>query len=199
MKLFHYHHWTDRVEETENFYVRQGFSVKGRFGKEKTYHPPLGWDDFRRENPQLRIIEMRKGEVNVTFGQGKKPMFDHIGYLVSKQEHDEICSRARKLGWNVNSNNRRTFVGTPFRLRIELQQREAIVGGKNDTIQSMDISVKTTSGIEKLPKLFGEPLRELHFNQGEQIELNRVVIKGIENRTVTDPQGVHLVFEPSNF
>lgn len=193
MKLFHYHHWTDRVEETENFYVENGFEVAGRFTKEKTYHPPLTWDDFRDENPQFRIIEVRKGKVNVTFGLGKKPMFDHIGYLVSEKEHKKICERASKLGWNLNVGERRTFIGTPFRLRIELQLREDAVNDENDSIDAMDIAVKKMDGVKDLPKLFGRPVPELQFSYGERLALKKVTIKGVQNATITDPNGVSIM------
>lgn len=193
MKLFHYHHWTDRVEETENFYVQNGFEVAGRFAKEKTYHPPLMWDDFRNEYPQFRIIEVRKGKINVTFGRGKKPMFDHIGYLVSEKEHEEICGRARSLGWNLSIGERRTFIGTPFRLRIELQLRKDVVNAEDDSIQSMDIKANKKDGIKDLPILFGRPVPELHFSNGQQLTLEKVTIKGHKNQTITDPNGVFIV------
>ncbi|WP_163582562.1 hypothetical protein [Gracilibacillus saliphilus] len=59
----------------------------------------------------FRIIEVRKGKVNVAFGFGKKPIFDHIGFLVTKEEHTAICKRANQLGWNINEGERRTFIG----------------------------------------------------------------------------------------
>lgn len=87
MNIFHYHHWTNLLEETENFYVQHGFDVRGRYAKGKkgieNYHPLLKWEDFRDESPLFRIIEVRKGKVNVTFGFGEKPIFDHIGFLVT--------------------------------------------------------------------------------------------------------------------
>ncbi|HET7580814.1 MAG TPA: hypothetical protein VFK33_16165 [Bacillales bacterium] len=193
MKLFHYHHWTDRVEETENFYVQNGFEVAGRFAKNGTYHPPLVWKDFRAENPQFRIIEVRKGKINVTFGQGKKTMFDHIGYLVSEKEHEEICERARHLGWNLNIGERRTFLGTPFRLRIELQLREDAVNEADDSIQSIDIAVNKMAGTKDLQNLFGRPTPELRFASGKQLELKKVTIKGDQNQAITDPSGVSIV------
>jgi hypothetical protein len=42
------------------------------------------------------MIEARKGIVNITFGYGKKIMFDHIGYLVSMENHNKICDNANK-------------------------------------------------------------------------------------------------------
>lgn len=194
MKLFHYHHWTDRVEETEQFYSSNGFRTAGRFGMEKTYHPPLTWDDFRDDHPYLRIVEMRKGKVNITFGQGKRPMFDHIGWLVSKSEHDEICLRAQKLGWNVNSNERRTFIGTPFRLRLELQQNNDAVDEGQCELRRIDIAVKNLNGLEKLTELFGRLLPELRFQESEELSLVKATILDTKTSKSTDPNGVFVQF-----
>ncbi|CAL8901622.1 hypothetical protein BPJM79_50126 [Bacillus pumilus] len=45
-----------------------GFEVKARFTKDGSFHPPLIWDDVREEQPTFRIVEMRKGQMNITFG-----------------------------------------------------------------------------------------------------------------------------------
>jgi hypothetical protein len=202
VNIFHYHHWTNLVEETENFYVQNGFEVTGRFAKVKegiqTYDPPLKWENFREENPLFRIIEVRKGKVNVTFGAGKKPMFDHIGFLVTKEEHDDICIRAKSLGWNVNEGDRRTFIGTPLRLRIELQQREDVIEKGTDYISSMSISVKELKDVKDLSILFGENISELHFIQGNQLALSNVTINGEINGLVIDPNGVNIRFVDIN-
>ncbi|TFB19562.1 VOC family protein [Filobacillus milosensis] len=198
MQLFHYHHWTDLVEETEKFYVENGFQVAGRFAKVKdgiqTYHPPLEWEDFREGNPLFRIIEVRKGKVNITFGAGKKPMFDHIGFLVTKKEHDDICQRASVLDWNVNEGDRRTFIGTPYRFRIELQQLDDVIEGGQEHITSMEISVKDFDKVEDFSKLLGENISQIQFVQGEQVGLNKVEIEGEESGLVTDPNGVRINF-----
>ncbi|MFQ3544522.1 hypothetical protein Q7A53_10565 [Halobacillus rhizosphaerae] len=45
MKLFHYHWWTDKIEEMEEFYREQGFETDlrvGRFqGEMQSFNPPL--------------------------------------------------------------------------------------------------------------------------------------------------------------
>ena len=198
MQLFHYHYWTNLVEETENFYVKNDFHVAGRFAKTKegikTYHPPLKWEDFRNENPLFRIIEVRKGKVNITFGVGKKPKFDHIGFLVTRKEHDNICKRANDLKWNVNEGDRRTFIGTPSHLRIELQQQEDVIENDKEYITSMDISVRDLKDVEYLSKMFGTYVSELNFTLGEKLALNKVIIQGEKNGLVTDPNEVMIQF-----
>lgn len=37
--LFHYHHWTPYIEQTEAFYVRLGFRVSQRIGKYNAITP----------------------------------------------------------------------------------------------------------------------------------------------------------------
>jgi hypothetical protein len=99
--LFHYHFWTPYLEETEKFYEENGFNVSLRMGKYngdfQNFNPPLTWNDFRIKNILFRIIEMRKGTVNITFGYGKKIKFDHIGFLVSKTKHHMLCDNAKKM------------------------------------------------------------------------------------------------------
>ncbi len=107
--------------------MEQGFRVSLRAGKYdgefQTFNPLLTWNDFREKEILFRIIEVRKGAVNITFGHGKKPVYDHIGYLVAKEQHDLICENARKAGWKVSVGERRTFLSTPYKFRVELQTR----------------------------------------------------------------------------
>lgn len=183
------------MEETERFYKAKGFRVAGRFGKNRTFHPPLEWEDFRDQAPFLRIVEVRRGQVNITFGQGSKTMFDHIGWLVSKTEHDEICGRARKLGWNVNTNERRTFIGTPIRLRMELQQNMNAIDEGGCELRSLDVAVKNPRAAVKLPELLGRPLPELSFQEGKQLKLLQATLKDpISGQDAEDPNGVKLHF-----
>jgi ribosomal protein S18 acetylase RimI-like enzyme len=128
MHLFHWHYWTPRLEEVERFYLGQGFEVRQRMGREsgewKNFGPPLDWEDFRERSILFRIIEMVKGEVNVTIGQGKKDQFDHAGFAVSGEELEAIRIRAEQTGWSVSSNGKRTFLTTPWAFRIELIKKK---------------------------------------------------------------------------
>jgi hypothetical protein len=75
-QLFHYHWWTKEVEQMEKFYMSIGFYVTLRVGKiegePKTFNPPLTWEDFRNKDITFRTIEMRSGQTNLTFGNGKR-------------------------------------------------------------------------------------------------------------------------------
>lgn len=63
-KLFHYHWWTDKVGEMEQFYYNLGFNVTLRLGNYNgemvTFNPPLSWDDFRDKKITFKIVEMRR-------------------------------------------------------------------------------------------------------------------------------------------
>ncbi|MGE6753829.1 hypothetical protein ACQKFO_10295 [Rossellomorea sp. NPDC071047] len=144
MQLFHYHWWTDKPEEMETFYQQSGFETTLRVGRHNgemhTFNPPLNWEEFRDKDIQFRIIEMVKGQTNITFGHGKKDMFDHIGFLVTDTEYSEVLERAEELQWKVNEGERRTFISTPWKFRIELQRRrEVVTEEKQPSIQAMEI------------------------------------------------------------
>lgn len=137
-QLFHYHWWTRKLEAMETFYNELGFTVTqrmGRFnGEIQPFNPPLTWDEFRDKEIMFKIIEMRKGKTNVTFGYGKSDILDHIGFIVSEIEYQEILTRARILDWKINGNSRRTFISTPWKFRIELQKRLEVVNDEEDMI-----------------------------------------------------------------
>ncbi|KSU83307.1 hypothetical protein GA0061096_2539 [Fictibacillus enclensis] len=184
MKLFHYHFWTDRVEETENYYRKLGFTVGSRYAMEKgtvtPYHPPLEWEDFRENALLFRIIEVRRGKVNITFGAGKKPIFDHIGYLVSEEELEHICNRADVMGWKTEIGARRTFIFTPYRFKIELQTRKETVNDEKISISRMMIKGPDESFKRDLERLFHRNLEEIVFEEGEQLQLQEVWMYGVE-------------------
>ncbi|MFD1019883.1 hypothetical protein [Thalassobacillus hwangdonensis] len=194
--LFHYHFWTPYVEETEKFYIEQGFTVHQRIGRHEgefqSFHPPLDWEDFREKQIAFRIIEVKKGSVNITFGLGKKPMFDHIGFLVSQQQHDEICTRAEEMGWKTDPGERRTFIGTPFEFRVELQtHRDAIDEGNADfaRIDHMKISTPEFGLEEKLTQLLGREDIKIASVTDEDVMLKEVTMWGMSEDS-TDPNGV---------
>lgn len=197
--LFHYHFWTPYVEETEKFYVENGFRISLRTGKLKgnfqTFNPPLEWDDFRGKGITFRIIEARKGAINITFGFGKKVMFDHIGFLVNQNELDEICKNARELNWKVTSNDRRTFIGTPNDFRIELQSDLDVIDGtpQEARIEELELSLKEGELEKNLSLLFNKQVDNIYSVIGEDTTINKVVLSGISKSDNFDPNGVNVV------
>ncbi|WP_281237365.1 hypothetical protein P5654_013415 [Bacillus safensis] len=193
MQLFHYHYWTPFVEETEQAYRSLGFEVKGRFTKDGSFHPPLTWEDFREEQPTFRIIEMRKGQINITFGCSKKVLFDHIGFLVSDEEYDQLLAQAKELNWPIQAGERRTFLSTPLRLRLELQRRTDVIETGTDALHAMTIAVPDLSQTPKVDQLLSPLHQPIHWQKGEQLSLLNVVMTDDDGVDTTDPNGVHIV------
>lgn len=197
--LFHYHFWTPYIEETERFYVENDFRIFQRIGKYQgdfqNFDPPLNWDDFRKKDILFRIIEARKGTINITFGYGKKIIFDHIGFLVSETAQEVICKNADKLNWSVDKGERRTFITTPYNFRIELQTNKDIVDSIIDNIKIKELKLETKiEGLENdLFSLFGKPVDTIKSVIGETVTIREAVIKGFSLKQVVDPNGVRIL------
>lgn len=199
MKLFHYHHWTDQVEEMERFYTSCGFRVTQRVGKANGvfshFDPPLAWDDFRGQRVLFRIIEVVLGSINVTFGFGKGTQFDHLGYLVDETEHVAICERAGHLGWETEIKDRRTFIYTPYSFKIELQRRMDVVDRDGDCEIAHVLMETAHDEIPmKLNELFGGLATGIRFIAGEKTRIQLVEGTSASPIIATDPCGVRLAF-----
>lgn len=208
MKCFHYHWWTDKVEEMEAWYRGIGFETRQRIGRAngemREFNPPLEWEDFRQEEVQFRIIEMVKGRMNITFGQGKRDRFDHIGFLVDELEHDEVLKNAALLGWRVDEGERRTFISTPWRFRVELQRRkEAVRSEAFPSIARLELNLDRPGRLSALAELLGaeaEDKGEICLIRSDDLEillsreqgfgLESVEIRQSASFTGTDPVGV---------
>ncbi|MFD0048604.1 hypothetical protein ACFVHQ_04615 [Actinomycetes bacterium NPDC127524] len=197
--LFHYHFWTPYVEETEAFYVNNGFRISQRIGKYEgdfqTFNPPLTWDDFREKKILFRIIEARKGSINITFGYGKKIMFDHIGFLVSDNEQNLICQNAVKMEWEVNRGERRSFIATPYGFRVELQVHTDTVDDLMANIKIKELKLETRmKGLEiDLSNLFGKPVDNIISEFGHTVTIKEAVLEGILSSNIVDPNGVRIL------
>jgi hypothetical protein len=199
--LFHYHFWTPYVEETEKFYEGIGFRISQRIGRYQgefqEFNPPLKWDDFREKNILFRIIEARKGTINITFGYGKRIIFDHIGFLVSDKEQGQICENAIKLSWKVDKGERRTFIATPYNFRIELQTNSDVVDSLNGQIKLEELKLETQkAGLESdLLTLIGNSKNRVHSEIGEVVTIRQAVINNLVSSPIVDPNGVRLTNE----
>lgn len=197
--LFHYHFWTPNVEETERFYVNNGFRIYQRIGKYQgdfqNFDPPLVWDDFREKGILFRIIEARKGSINVTFGYGKKSIFDHIGFWVNEKEQEFICQNAVNMNWNVDRGERRTFITTPYSFRIELQTNKDLVDSMTDNMKIEELRLEIMKkGLEgDLSILFGKPVNSIKSIIGETVTIREAVIKDLSSNPLVDPNGVKIL------
>ncbi|SDW78422.1 hypothetical protein SAMN05421781_2371 [Marinococcus luteus] len=197
--LFHYHHWTPYIEQTEAFYARLGFRVSQRIGKYngsyQSFDPPLDWDDFRGRPITFRIIEMRRGSVNITFGQGKRVMFDHIGYLTNERRLGIICQQAETAGLRVQRGEKRTFISTSHSFRVELQTHQEAVDEIDSPFRLQSLNIETTTdGLEQ------EINQLLHpYSSGVQSlithrhALHSALISHPAFEETVDPNGVKLI------
>lgn len=196
--LFHYHFWTPYVEETEEFYKNCGFRISKRIGKHdgefQPFHPPLTWDDFRDKNIVFRVIEVRKGNVNITFGYGKRVKFDHIGFLVSTEEYSSICERAKQLQWKVDIGERRTFIQTAYGFRIELQtHKDVIDDDKQIAYLQKFVMVMKKEGLENdLSFLLGKEVSFIENVIGDEVTIKQVVFNENTKISLKDPNGVEV-------
>ncbi len=215
MQLFHYHWWTDQLEAMEKFYEQLGFETTlrvGRYnGEFQQFNPPLSWGDFRDKGIQFRIIEMIKGQTNITFGQGKRDIFDHIGVLVSESEYNQIIDNATQLKWTVNEGERRTFVTTPWKFKIELQKRNEVVSEEKHTlIENMTICLPFQNDPELIGRLLdlnilqkttdsvkiGTHTWNIIFNKDDHTRLDSVVFLSNDSMNEEDPVGIKLRSRP---
>ena len=195
--LFHYHIWTPHLEETEAWYTARGFHVSQRIGKKdgefNAFNPPLTWEDFRTDHILFRIIEMKRGAVNVTIGFGKTVRFDHIGFLIQSDDLQTILDRATTLSFSVQANERRTFLQTPYGLRIELQTHDDAIADADGTELVRLVLSTPREGLEKdLAELFDRPIPQIQTVRGEKTVLQEAVFSGA-SLVGTDPNGVQLV------
>ena len=197
--LFHYHFWTPHVEETEKFYVDNGFHIFQRVGKYdgdfQTFNPPLTWNDFREKKILFRIVEVRKGNINITFGYGKKIMFDHIGFLVTDSEQNKICENAERMNWEVNSGDRRTFINTPYKFRIELQTNTDVIDSMTDNIKIKSLMLETIKkGLDNdLSILFSKSVNNVISEVGNEVTIKEAVMNGTLSSNIVDPNGVRII------
>ncbi|WP_426353583.1 hypothetical protein [Exiguobacterium sp. R-39] len=195
--LFHYHLWTPFVEETERFYQQLGFQVTQRIGRYEgaftSFDPPLDWDDFREQPILFRIIEMKRGAINMTFGYGKKVMFDHIGFLVTEADRLQILGRAEAVGLTVQANERRTFIQTPFGFRIELQTHpDAVQSETGDQLLQLDIATSTPGLKKLLSQLLDRSVPEITTIVAERMHFRQAVFSGTPTLPGQDPNGLEV-------
>nr|WGD97976.1 hypothetical protein P5627_01005 [Bacillus safensis] len=136
---------------------------------------------------------MRKGQINITFGYSKKVLFDHIGFLVSDEEYDQLLAQAKKLNLPIQAGERRTFLSTPLRLRLELQRRTDVIENGNDALHAMTIAVPDLSQTPKVDQLLSPLNQPIHWQKGERLSLLDVNMTNVDEMNTIDPNGIHIV------
>ncbi|WP_260412218.1 hypothetical protein [Alkalihalobacillus sp. TS-13] len=131
------------------------------------------------------------------FGYGKRIIFDHIGFLVTKDEHDQLCQRAEILDWAVKTGERRTFIITPpYGFPIELQTHHDVIDAQDtsSTIDKMQI-VCTQAGFENdLKRLFIKKIEPIEPIIDHRTDIQEIHISNIELKASKDPCSVFSAF-----
>jgi len=146
LELFHYHHWTPLLDETERFYAEQGFTVT---------------------RPEEQTLDVRKGVVHLTFSHGEATQFDHFGLLVTADEQAGILTRAAALGWEVQESAQGPRIQTPWGFHIELQLTEAMPDADTTRLDNLILRLAGGPGPEGLAELLD--LEQLPSPEGESL------------------------------
>ncbi|WP_051239855.1 hypothetical protein [Pontibacillus halophilus] len=73
---------------------------------------------------------------------------------MNEVEYERIIEKAKGLDLNINESERRTFLSTPWKFRIELQRRKDVVHHQGTHIMAMDIGLP----FQENPKVIGDLL-----------------------------------------
>lgn len=177
--LFHLHFNTPDIVGAADRLARAGVRLQRRFGSVRGDSIALAPDDRTPDNFRLKLQVHQYGAVNITLAPGQQPRFDHVGLHVADIE--DICSRAESHGWSVRSNERRTFVMTPWGFRVEIHPATADVVAElgEPTVAHLENVALVLSGAttarESLEEVFG-PLSELQIERGEGPWINSFTV-----------------------
>ena len=122
-------------------------------------------------------------------------MFDHIGFLVSEDEQNEIFENAKRMNWKVNSGERRTFITTPYKFRIELQTNSNVIDSMTDNVKIKVLKLVTNrKGLDNdLSILFSKSVNNIISEVGDEVTIKEAVINGFLSSDIVDPNGVRIV------
>ncbi|WP_240794258.1 hypothetical protein [Bacillus sp. BHET2] len=101
------------------------------------------------------------------------------------------------MNWKISSNERRTFIGSPYGFRIELQSNVDTIDGTPALakIEEIDLVVKEGDVEKDLSQLFNKQMNQIHSVKGGAATIKKAVMSGILTSKKTDPNGVFIVRE----
>ncbi|RRJ32331.1 VOC family protein [Halocatena pleomorpha] len=184
--LFHLHFNTPDVTVAAERLADAGLQLQRRFGSVRGDSIALGPDDRTPDDFRLKLQTHQYGAVNITLAPGQQPRFDHFGLQVA--DIDEVCANAESRGWSVRSNDRRTFVMTPWGFRVEIHPTAGDVVAELDEsavarLDNVVLRVPAVSPVRKAFKDVFESVPELRIESGEEPWIHSFAID--ENRTTT--------------
>lgn len=196
--LFHLHFNTPDVTGAADRLDRAGVPLQRRFGSVRGDGVSLTPDEDASEDFRLKLQVHQRGTVNITLAPGQHPHFDHLGLSVESTE--DILNRAESQGWSIRSNERRTFVMTPWKFRVEIHPSTAdvVAGlGEPDEAHLEDVFLQlpdANAASKALDEIF-HPIPELRIESGESPWVNSFDIasqqeaKSIDVVTLLGAQG----------
>ncbi|WP_330633413.1 hypothetical protein [Halocatena halophila] len=187
--LFHLHFNTPALETATARLNEYGVPLQQRFGTVRGERVSVGPETQPPDEFRLKLQVHRIGAVNISLAPGQQPHFDHLGVFVA--DIDDVLTRARSREWSVRSNERRTFVMTPWGFRVELHPKSGARGvefGRSSTPRLEDVILHASN-----PQVVREPLQtvfgtipNLHLEAGEKPWVSSFTVAG-ERTTETIP------------
>ncbi|WP_410765152.1 VOC family protein [Haloferax sp. DFSO60] len=123
--VFHLHYQTPDIEHATATLADHGITPNAKFGSADGESVSLSPDETPPDEFKLRLQTNRGGSADVTLAPGPRVKFDHFGVVV--EDVAAVVERAEAHEWPVVQNERRTFLTTPWRFRIELQAADSDV------------------------------------------------------------------------
>ncbi|MFC7204082.1 hypothetical protein ACFQJC_11190 [Haloferax namakaokahaiae] len=123
--VFHLHYQTPDVAHASAVLAEHGITPSAQFGALAGDSVSLTPGETPPEGFKLRLQTNRGGAADVTLAPGPDVKFDHFGVVV--EDVAAVVERAEERDWAVVENERRTFLTTPWRFRIELQAADSDV------------------------------------------------------------------------
>ena len=128
MQVFHYHLVTSRVRLVEARYLAKlGFDLVARYGwvedSSHWFEPGKSWEELDEIGFRPRLVELRRGGVNVVLqpGHWDVPRVDHLGVALDEDSFLEALERASDLEMKIQDHpGKRTFIATDAGYRVEV-------------------------------------------------------------------------------
>ena len=128
MQVFHYHLVTSKVRLVEARYLgKLGFDLLARYGwvgeTSHWFEPGVSWEELDEIGFRLRLVELRRGAVNVVLqpGHWDRPRLDHVGIALDEDAYTTALERASDLDLKIQDHpGKRTFIATAAGYRVEI-------------------------------------------------------------------------------
>ena len=168
--LFHLHFNTPNISEAATRLSEAGLPLQRRFGSVRGEGTSLTPEEHTPDDFRLKLQVHQYGAVNITLAPGQRPHFDHLGLAVSALK--DTMDRVKGHGWSVRSNERRTFVMTPWQFRVELHPETGAVvrelGDYSDAhLEGVSLQVPGSNAAREAFNEIFHPLSELNIEAGE--------------------------------